>query len=172
MRKEALKRKEKWCLWLCNADSWRWWNPKKYIATNIYLLSIRLFLKWWSLWESIIMLCLIRTFKATITSNGYNVTYNSLSTGEKKRIDFATVVSFIKLLKLSWEIWILFFLDEMLASIDINGVSDMMTILKDLSVELNMNIYLIHPCTGWECVFDNVIETSKPDGFSKITILN
>ena len=33
-----------------------------------------------------------KTFKATITSNGYNVTYNSLSTGEKKRIDFATVV--------------------------------------------------------------------------------
>ena len=113
-----------------------------------------------------------RTFKATITSNGYNVTYNSLSTGEKKRIDFATVVSFIKLLKLQLGEMNLLFLDEMLASIDINGVSDMMTILKDLSVELNMNIYLIHHARVENVVFDNVIETSKPDGFSKISIIN
>lgn len=113
-----------------------------------------------------------RTFKATITSNGYNVTYNSLSTGEKKRIDFATVVSFIKLLKLQMGEMNLLFLDEMLASIDINGVSDMMSILKDLSVELNMNIYLIHHAQVENVVFDNIIETSKPDGFSKITILN
>lgn len=113
-----------------------------------------------------------KTFKATITSNGYNVTYNSLSTGEKKRIDFATVVSFIKLLKLQLGDMNLLFLDEMLASIDINGVSDMMTILKDLSVELNMNIYLIHHAQVENVVFDNVIETTKPDGFSKITILN
>ena len=113
-----------------------------------------------------------KTFKATITSNGYNVTYNSLSTGEKKRIDFATVVSFIKLLKLQLGEMNLLFLDEMLASIDINGVSDMMSILKDLSVELNMNIYLIHHAQVENVVFDNVIETSKPDGFSKITKLN
>ena len=113
-----------------------------------------------------------KTFKATITSNGYNVTYNSLSTGEKKRIDFATVVSFIKLLKLQMGEMNLLFLDEMLASIDINGVSDMMTILKDLSVELNMNIYLIHHAQVENVVFENIIETSKPDGFSKITILN
>ena len=113
-----------------------------------------------------------KTFKATITSNGYNVTYNSLSTGEKKRIDFATVVSFIKLLKLQLGDMNLLFLDEMLASIDINGVSDMMTILKDLSVELNMNIYLIHHAQVENVVFDNVFETSKPDGFSKISIIN
>ena len=113
-----------------------------------------------------------KTFKATITSNGYNVTYNSLSTGEKKRIDFATVVSFIKLLKLQLGDMNLLFLDEMLASIDINGVADMMTILKDLSVELNMNIYLIHHAQVENVVFDNVLETSKPDGFSKITIVN
>ena len=113
-----------------------------------------------------------KTFKATITSNGYNVTYNSLSTGEKKRIDFATVVSFIKLLKLQLGDMNLLFLDEMLASIDINGVSDMMTILKDLSIELNMNIYLIHHAQVENVVFDNIIETSKPDGFSKITIIN
>ena len=113
-----------------------------------------------------------KTFKAIITSNGYNVTYNSLSTGEKKRIDFATVVSFIKLLKLQLGEMNLLFLDEMLASIDINGVSDMMTILKDLSVELNMNIYLIHHAQVENVVFDNVIETSKPDGFSKISIIN
>jgi DNA repair exonuclease SbcCD ATPase subunit len=113
-----------------------------------------------------------KTFKATITSNGYNVTYNSLSTGEKKRIDFATVVSFIKLLKLQLGDMNLLFLDEMLASIDINGVSDMMSILKDLSVELNMNIYLIHHAQVENVVFDNVLETSKPDGFSKISIIN
>lgn len=112
-----------------------------------------------------------KTFKATITSNGYNVTYNSLSTGEKKRIDFATVISFIKLLKLQLGDMNLLFLDEMLASIDINGVSDMMVILKDLSVELNMNIYLIHHAQVENVVFDNIIQTSKPDGFSKITII-
>ena len=113
-----------------------------------------------------------KTFKSTITSNGYNVSYNSLSTGEKKRIDFATVVSFIKLLKLQLGDMNLLFLDEMLASIDIDGVSDMMVILKDLSVELNMNIYLIHHAQVENVVFDNIFETSKPDGFSKLLKIN
>lgn len=107
-------------------------------------------------------------FNVTITCNGYNVNYNTLSTGEKRRIDFATIISFIKFLKLQFGELNLLFLDEIFASVDINGVSDMIDILKNLSEDLNLNIYLIHHAKLEDVVFDNVFQTTKSDGFSKI----
>ena len=110
-------------------------------------------------------------FDGGITLNGYNVNYSTLSAGEKKRIDFACVISIIKFLKLQIGELNLLFLDELFANLDINGVSDMIDLLKKLSQEINLNIYLIHHAQLEGIVFDKIIQTSKPDGFSKITIV-
>ena len=50
-------------------------------------------------------------FDGGITLNGYNVNYSTLSAGEKKRIDFACVISIIKFLKLQIGELNLLFLD-------------------------------------------------------------
>jgi DNA repair exonuclease SbcCD ATPase subunit len=109
-------------------------------------------------------------FNSTITSNGYNVNYNTLSTGEKKRIDFASVISIIKFLKLQLGELNLLFLDELFSNIDVNGVSDMVNLLKQLSDELEINIYLIHHAKLEGVAFDTIIRTIKPDGFSRMEI--
>ena len=110
-------------------------------------------------------------FNSSITCNGYNVNYQTLSTGEKKRIDFACVVSFIKFLKLQMGEINLLFLDELFSNIDINGVTDMMDVLRKLGDELKLNIFLIHHAQLEGVMFDKIIQTSKPCGFSHLDII-
>lgn len=107
-------------------------------------------------------------FNGKITLNGYNVKYSTLSAGEKKRIDFACVVSIIKFLKLQLGEMNLLFLDELFSNIDINGVSDMIELLKKYCEELDLNIYLIHHAPLEGISFDKIMRTYKPDGFSRL----
>ena len=107
-------------------------------------------------------------FNTTIMQNGSKVSYKTLSTGEKKRVDFATIISFVKLLKLQYGELNLLFIDELFSNIDIDGVGDMLQLLKDLSQELNLNIFLIHHARLENVMFDNVFETTKKDTFSHL----
>lgn len=108
-------------------------------------------------------------FNTTIMQNGSKVNYKTLSAGEKKRVDFATIVSFVKLLKLQFGELNLLFIDELFSNIDIDGVADMLHLLKDLCDELGLNIYLIHHARLENIMFDNVYETTKKDTFSHLT---
>lgn len=107
-------------------------------------------------------------FSTTIVQNGSKVSYKTLSTGEKKRVDFATIISFVKLLKLQYGELNLLFIDELFSNIDIDGVDDMLHLLKDLSGELGLNIFLIHHARLENIMFDNVFETTKKDTFSHL----
>ena len=107
-------------------------------------------------------------FNTTIMQNGSKVNYKTLSTGEKKRVDFATIISFVKLLKLQYGELNLLFIDELFSNIDIDGVDDMLQLLKDLCQELSLNIFLIHHARLENIMFDNVFETTKKDTFSHL----
>ena len=141
---------------------------KRYIS-NTYIPIINSLidemLNYMNLNYSIVFDC---NFDATIRQNGMNVKYCTLSKGEKRRVDFATVIAFIKFLKIQFAELNLLFLDEIFSNVDINGVSDMIDILKDLSVDMNLNVYLIHHAKLEGVMFDNVLHTIKVDGFSKI----
>lgn len=110
-------------------------------------------------------------FDTKIMQNGVNVKYCTLSRGEKRRVDFAAVIAFIKFLKLQFGELNLLFLDEIFSNVDVNGVNDMIEILNDLSKDMNLNIYLIHHARLEGVMFDNVMRTSKVDGFSKLEYL-
>ena len=107
-------------------------------------------------------------FNTTIMQNGSKVNYKTLSTSEKKRVDFATIISFVKLLKLQYGELNLLFIDELFSNIDIDGVDDMLQLLKDLCQELSLNIFLIHHARLENIMFDNVFETTKKDTFSHL----
>ena len=107
-------------------------------------------------------------FNTTIMQNGSKVNYKTLSTGEKKRVDFATIISFVKLLKLQYGELNLLFIDELFSNIDIDGVDDMLQLLKDLCQELSLNIFLIHHARLENIMFDNVFKTTKKDTFSHL----
>lgn len=100
-------------------------------------------------------------FNTTIMQNGSKVNYKTLSTGEKKRVDFATIISFVKLLKLQYGELNLLFIDELFSNIDIDGVDDMLQLLKDLCQELSLNIFLIHHARLENIMFDNVLKQQK-----------
>ena len=110
-------------------------------------------------------------FNGKITLNGYSVKYSTLSAGEKKRIDFACVISIIKFLKLQLGEMNLLFLDELFSNIDITGVGDMIEMLRKYCEEMNLNIYLIHHAHLEGICFDKVLRTYKPDGFSRLEII-
>lgn len=110
-------------------------------------------------------------FDASIFENGMKVKYSTLSKGQKARVDFAAIIAFVKFLKLQFGELNLLFLDELFAHVDVNGVNDMIEILRNLSSDMNLNIYLIHHARLENTMFDQVMQTKRVDGFSHIEYL-
>ena len=107
-------------------------------------------------------------FDAEIIQNGMKIKYSTLSKGQKARVDFATIISFVKFLKLQFGELNLLFLDELFSHVDINGMNDMIDILRNLSNDMKLNIYLIHHAKLENIMFDRVLQTKMTDGFSRI----
>ena len=110
-------------------------------------------------------------FDATIVLNGMKIKYTSLSKGQRSRVDFAAIVSFVKFLKLQFGELNLLFLDELFSHVDISGMNDMIDILRSLSTDMKLNIYLIHHAPLQNIMFDKVLQTKMTDGFSRIEYL-
>ena len=110
-------------------------------------------------------------FDAEIIQNGMKIKYATLSKGQKARVDFATIISFVKFLKLQFGELNLLFLDELFSHVDINGMNDMIDILRNLSNDMKLNIYLIHHAKLENVMFDKVLQTKMTDGFSRIEYL-
>lgn len=107
-------------------------------------------------------------FDAEIVQNGMKIKYCTLSKGQKARVDFATIISFVKFLKLQFGELNLLFLDELFSHVDINGMNDMIDILRSLSNDMKLNIYLIHHAKLENIMFDKVLRTKMIDGFSHL----
>ena len=110
-------------------------------------------------------------FDAKIVKNGMTIKYATLSKGQKARVDFATIISFVRFLKLQFGELNLLFLDELFSHVDNNGMNDMIDILKNLSTDMKLNIYLIHHAKLENVIFDRVLQTKMTDGFSRIEYL-
>ena len=110
-------------------------------------------------------------FDAEIVQNGMKIKYATLSRGQKARVDFATIISFVRFLKLQFGELNLLFLDELFSHVDVNGMNDMIDILKNLSTDMKLNIYLIHHAKLENVMFDKVMQTTMTDGFSRIEYL-
>jgi len=110
-------------------------------------------------------------FDAEIIQNGMKVKYSTLSRGQKARVDFAAIISFVKFLKLQFGELNLLFLDELFSHVDINGMNDMIEILRRLCEDMNLNIYLIHHAQLEGIMFDKIMQTEMKDGFSHINYI-
>jgi len=106
------------------------------------------------------------TFTATIKSLGNTIEYDSLSTGEMKKINICFLVAYLKLIKTKKHINILF-LDEVFSSIDLTGISDILNLLRSFAQEYKVNIFVVHHAMLEQENFDRIIEIEK-DIFSKI----
>lgn len=100
------------------------------------------------------------TFTAEIKSMGNTIEHDSLSTGETKKINIAILIAYLKLIRTKKHINILF-LDEVFASIDIEGIDSILALLKSFANDYNINIFVVHHAILSQEMFDRIIQINK-----------
>ena len=109
-------------------------------------------------------------FEPELQHLGIEIGVDTLSLGEKKRVDLAVLISIIRMLKRKYPGLNIFMLDEVLSSIDGDGIFDIIGLLQKISKEMNMNIFVINHSPLPIENFDYRIEISKNSGFSDLII--
>ena len=107
-------------------------------------------------------------FEVNIQHLGFNVTPDQLSTGERKKIDFAALLALIRLMKMKFAGVNLVFLDEIFSSIDSDGIYHILKVLHKTCRELNLNIFVINHSQLPTEIFDYRVEIAKNNGFSNV----
>ncbi len=109
-------------------------------------------------------------FEPIMQHLGMEVNVETLSTGEKKRVDLAVLISIIRMIKRKYPTLNIFMLDEVLSSIDGDGIYDIIGLLQKTAKDMNLNIFIIHQTPLPIEYFDYRIEITKKDGFSDLNI--
>jgi len=107
-------------------------------------------------------------FNAQIFHLGEEISTQTLSTGEMKKVDFAVLVAIIKLMKIRFSSVNILFLDEIFSSVDPDGVHSILNTLRKLTDDLSMSIFVINHAPMPTEIFDYKIEISKKNNFSDI----
>jgi exonuclease SbcC len=109
-------------------------------------------------------------FDVDIQHLGFKVAPEQLSTGERKKIDFAALVALIRLMKIRFAGLNLTFLDEIFSSIDSDGIYHILGVLHKTCRELNLNIFVINHSQLPTEIFDYKVDIQKNNGFSNLTL--
>ena len=109
-------------------------------------------------------------FDASIMHMGESIPASTLSAGETVKIDFAVLISFIRLLKMKFPSINMMFLDEIFASIDQDGIYTICKILKNIVKDLGVNIFVVSHRPLPNEVFEYKIEVKKIRGFSNLEV--
>jgi exonuclease SbcC len=110
------------------------------------------------------------TFTAEIKHLGTQIDHDTLSTGEQKKVNVAILIAYLKLIRTKRHINVLF-LDEVFSSIDLEGISDILLLLKSFSNDYNINIFVVHHALLNHENFDRIIRINK-EIFSSIEEVN
>lgn len=109
-------------------------------------------------------------FNCIINHLGEEINPMTLSTGERKKADFIIVIAIIKILKLRFPQINLLFLDELLSSVDHDGVHNILKILKQVITEHKINTFVINHTVLPHEIFDKKLQIYRENGFSKFAI--
>jgi len=110
-------------------------------------------------------------FDARIMHLGEEISPATLSAGESVKVDFVILVSFIRLLKMKFPSINVMFLDEIFASVDMDGIYTICKILKRIVKELGLNIFVVSHAPLPTEMFEYKIEVKKENGFSNLKII-
>ena len=109
-------------------------------------------------------------FNCIINHLGEEINPMTLSTGERKKADFIVIIAIIKILKLRFPQLNLLFLDELLSSVDNDGVHNILKILSQVIKENKINTFFINHSVLPHEIFDKKIQIYRENGFSKLNI--
>lgn len=109
-------------------------------------------------------------FNVNVYYLGEVINYDTLSSGERKKLDFSILLSIIELIKMKILNINLIFLDEIFYTIDQDSINDVLLIIKNYSKKYNLNIFLVsHSYLPLE-YFDYRISVTKESGFSSLSV--
>jgi len=109
-------------------------------------------------------------FNSQIYHMGIEIPVQTLSTGEMKKIDFIVLIAILKLMKMKFNSINLLFLDELFSSVDPDGVHSILSILKSISSDLGLNIFVINHAPMPHEIFDFKLDIVKKNNFSSISL--
>lgn len=109
-------------------------------------------------------------FNCIINHLGEEINPMTMSTGERKKADFIVIVAIIKILKLRFPQLNLLFLDELLSSVDADGVHNILKILSQVIKENKINTFVINHTQLPHEIFDKKVQIYRENGFSKLEI--
>jgi DNA repair exonuclease SbcCD ATPase subunit len=110
------------------------------------------------------------TFTAEIKSLGSIIEHDTLSTGEQKLTNICILTAYLKLIRTKKHVNILF-LDEVFASVDLDNIQKILSLLKSFANEYNINIFVVHHAVLNQEMFDRILLIEK-NIFSSITEIN
>lgn len=101
---------------------------------------------------------------------GEEIPTDTLSTGERKKVDVAVICSIIKMLKRKYPQINLLCLDETLSSLDYDSCVDIIKFLQQIAQEMQMNIFIVSHNLLPSDAFDVKIDINKNNGFSDFVV--
>ena len=108
-------------------------------------------------------------FNCTLHHLGTMISPKTLSTGEKKKVDFVIIMALMKMIKVRFPSLNILFLDEIFSSIDSDGVYHIINILHDTIQDIGLNTFVINHTVLPSEYFDKKLEITKDAGFSEFT---
>ena len=109
-------------------------------------------------------------FNCTLHHLGTEISPKTLSTGEKKKVDFVIIMALMKMIKVRFPSLNILFLDEIFSSIDSDGVYHIINILHNTIQDIGLNTFVINHTVLPSEYFDKKLEITKDAGFSEFTI--
>ena len=113
-----------------------------------------------------------RGIKVTVLYNEKEMTIQSLSTGERKKIELIFILSFISTICLTSGRFSIIFIDELLNGLDMNNVNFVLDAFKKLAELEKMVITLVHHSQLDSNMFATILEVTKPKEFTELNIIN
>lgn len=110
-------------------------------------------------------------FDPHLESLGEPIDGETLSIGEHKKVDLTVLCAILKMLKRKYPQINLVCLDETVSSLDYESSTDIITYLKDIAVNMGLNVFIVSHTQLEETLFDVRIFVQKNAGFSEITYL-
>lgn len=110
------------------------------------------------------------SFDAIISHMGEEISSDSLSTGEQKKMNLIVLLSMLELIKMKHHQVNMLFLDEIFSSLDKESIYMTIEILKEFSKDHSITIFVISHDPLPEELFDKKITIKKDNFFSEMNI--
>ena len=108
-------------------------------------------------------------FNPHLEQLGVDAKSQNLSKGEHKKVDITVLCSLLKMIKRKYPQVNLVCLDETVSSLDDLSAKAVITYLKDISEEMDINIIIVSHTKLDDNLFDEHLFVEKSNGYSKLT---